>query len=149
MKKNVTWIVLADHQHGRVLSNEGPGHALQPVADMSFVTKLHTDQELVADRLPRSINSSGAARHGIEPRIDPHRQEAERFVAKISSAVATAATESRFDQLVLIAPPRALGELRKFLPSKVREMVVGEIDSDLLHASIDTIREKVAEFIKA
>jgi protein required for attachment to host cells len=147
MEKTVTWVVIADHQHGRVLANDGPGRGLRRVERLSFETKLATNHQLVTDRLPRSINSQGGARHSIEPRVDPHRQEAMRFVAQISAAVAAAAVRGEFDRLVIVAPPRALGELRKALPEQVREMVIGELDLDLTKASMKSIRDHVAQFM--
>jgi protein required for attachment to host cells len=147
VKKNVTWVVVADHQRGHVFANEGPGRGLQPVEGMSFETHLATDHELVSDRLPRSINSQGGARHGIEPRVDPHRQEALRFISQIVEAIVGAAERQEFDRLLLIAPPRALGEIRKLLPHRVRDRVIGELDQDLTRASTESLREHVAPFL--
>jgi protein required for attachment to host cells len=147
MKKHVTWVLVADHQHGRVLSNEGPDRGLRPVNGMSFRTRLPTDRELVTDRLPRSMDGHGGGRHAMEPRVDPHRQEAERFVARVSRAISAAAQRGQFDRLVLVAPPRALGELRRLLPERVLAMVIGESDRDLTKASVDSIRAHVAQFM--
>jgi len=42
-----------------------------------------------------------------------------------------AAQDRSFKRLVIAAPPRALGVLRKKLTSKVLALVIGEIDKDL------------------
>ena len=147
MKKKITWVVVADHQRARVLYNDGPGHGLKPVDGLHFETHLSTDHELVTDRLPRTIGSQGGARHGIEPRVDPHRQEAERFVATVADAISAAAGRNEFERLVLIAPPRALGELRKMLPHRVRDKVVGEIDQDLTRATNENLLSHVGNFL--
>jgi len=148
MKKKITWVVVADHQRGRILANDGPGRGLQPVEGMSFETHLHTDHELVTDRLPRTSESQGSgSHHAIEPRVNPHRQEAERFVAMMAERIAAAAERREFDQLVLIAPARALGELRKHLPHRVRETVIRELDQDLTKNSTESLHEHVASFL--
>jgi protein required for attachment to host cells len=147
VKKNVTWVVVADHQHGRILYNDGPDRGLHPVDGMSFETPLPSNDELVTDRLPRSIDSTGDARHAIEARIDPRREAARRFVGKIAREVSTAARRGAFDRLIVVAPPRALGELRKALPHDVRDMMIGEIDRNLTTASMKKLQNDVAQFM--
>jgi len=48
---------------------------------------------------------------------------------------------------VLIAPPRALGELRKSLPDKVRKMVTVEIDEDLTKAGESDLADRLADVL--
>jgi protein required for attachment to host cells len=144
MKKTTTWVLLADHERAHVLANDGPGRGLQPVDGMEFSTELHRAGELMTDRLPRSVNSQTGMRHGIEPRIDPHRQEAAKFVAQVAQAVSSAAARHQFDRLILVAPPRALGELRDALPQQVRARIHAELDLDLTRASMTDVEAHLA-----
>jgi protein required for attachment to host cells len=144
VKKTITWVVVADHQHGHAYQNDGPNRGLQPVDGFSFDTHLHPDREIVSDRPARVFSGAGGTPHAVEPKTDPHREEGERFVARMSAALASAYDRGAFQRLLLIAPPRALGEFRTHLAGKVREKIVAEIDRDLTRAPLDQIVTYVA-----
>lgn len=146
MKKTVTWIVVADHQRARVLMNGGPGRGLQPVAGMDLQTRVKAGRDIVTDRPGRSFESRGGARHAVQPRIDPHRQAAERFVMTVVKSLAAANRNGDYDRLVLIAPPRALGEFRRHLPASVRKKLIGEVSEDLTKAPTAALSRHVRDF---
>ena len=139
MKKTITWVVVADHQHGHAYQNDGPSRGLQPVDGFSFETHLHRGQDLVSDRPARAFSGAGGTPHAVEPKIDPHRQEGERFVADMTTALAAACDRGDFHRLLLIAPPRALGEFRKHLPKRVRDKIIAEINEDLTQAPLQQV----------
>jgi protein required for attachment to host cells len=144
MKKTVTWVVVADHQHGHAFENDGPNRGLKPVDGFSFDTHLHAGRDLTTDRPDRAFSGAAGRPHAIEPRIDPHREEGERFVTSLSGALTKAFDEGQFQRLLLIAPPRALGEFRKHLPHRVKDKLVAEIDEDLTKVPLDKIAAHVA-----
>ena len=51
-------------------------------------------------------------------------------------------------EIILIAPPRVLGELRKQLSAKARTKVTGEIDKDLSRHPIPEIEKALAREFK-
>jgi protein required for attachment to host cells len=73
----------------------------------------------------------GGQRHGMEPRTDPQRYAEYAFARDLSDHLEKAANEHRFDRLVLVAAPKALGDLRDLLPKTVHGKIVAEIDKDL------------------
>jgi protein required for attachment to host cells len=134
VKSTVTWIVVADHQRAKVFENDGPGKGMREVPGLAFATHLHFDRDIVSDRPGRAFESSSGTPHGMEPRSDPHRLEGRRFVERVVDALDEAAKRGAFDRLVVVAPPRALGEFRQALPDRVRDKVVGELAEDLTKA---------------
>jgi protein required for attachment to host cells len=136
-KTKTTWVVVADHRQARVLSNEGPGLGLYPVEGLTFSAHVPRNHRLVTARLPPTKDGTGPVR------------EAGRFMERISAAIADAAGQRRYDRLVLIAPPHALGELRRALPERVQRLIVGELDSDLTRAPAEAIRERLDPFMEA
>jgi protein required for attachment to host cells len=147
MRRTVTWVVVADHQRARVLMNGGPGRGLQPVAGMDLQTHLKAARDIAADRPGRSFESRGKLRHALQPRVDPHRQAAERFVERVAISLTAALRKGRYDRLVLVAPPRALGEFRKLLPASVKEKLIGEIGEDLTKAPTAALSRHVRDFL--
>lgn len=147
MRKTITWIVVADHQRARVLMNGGPGRGLRPVSGMDLQTHLKAGRDIAADRPGRSFESRGVARHAVQPRVDPHRQAAERFVERVAKALTAASENGDYDRLVLIAPPRALGEFRKLLPASVKGKLIGEVSEDLTKAPTKALSRHVGVFL--
>ncbi len=131
MKKTVTWIVVADHQRARIYENDGPGKGLQHVGGHDLETHLPPDREIMADKPGRSHESATTGRHAMEPRTDAHRLEGRRFVETVVASLDEAAKRGDYDRLIVIAPPRALGEFRDALPDRVRQRVSAELAEDL------------------
>jgi protein required for attachment to host cells len=65
----------------------------------------------------------------MEPSSDPHDELKAQFMKKIVGVLES--RQGDFDRLILVAPPRALGLLRKSLPDTVASKVTGEIGKDL------------------
>lgn len=131
MKPTTTWIVIADGARARVMQNDGPGKGVVAVQDMVFEGDHSASFDIMADRPGRAFDSVGHARHAMDPSSDPHDQLKAQFVKQIASAL-----ERRVDaynRLILVAPPQALGLLRKSLSALVARKVTGELGKDLTH----------------
>jgi protein required for attachment to host cells len=85
----------------------------------------------------------------MTPRTDPHAREGERFIARLADRITQASAHDAFQRLVVIAPPRALGEFRDLLPTPVRAKVVGEIHHDLTKSSTQAILEHLGPYLAA
>jgi protein required for attachment to host cells len=132
MKPVRTWVLIADGGHAKVLETRGPGSGLEAQADMTFSVDLPRSHEILTDRAVRSYESRGHARHAKGDSVDPHRELKRAFAKQLGKELLTRLSEDRFDRLVLVAPPPALGDLRAALPRAVRARVVGEVAQDLV-----------------
>lgn len=144
MKKTVTWILVGDGKRARILVNEGPGKGLRLVNDGEFATVLHPSREIGSDRPGRTQESATAARHAITPRVDWHRFEKTKFARSMAKLLDQAAARRAFDRLVLVAPPRTLGDLRAALAEDTRARVMAEIDKDLTHEGLNELAAHLA-----
>jgi protein required for attachment to host cells len=131
MRRDRTWIVVADGAHVAAIETAGDSQLL-PVEDMHFATELPPTHEIVRDRVGRSFESVGAARHAKDARTDPHRELKRQFAKKVAAALRLRLAEGRFDHLILIAPPVMLGDLRAAFAKPVRERVRAELPQDLV-----------------
>ena len=135
MKKTVTWILIADAGHAHVARNDGPGQGVRLLDRPRFDVVVPPGRELLADRPGRSHESVGGARHAMEPPTDPREVEKLKFLRQVAETMGREATAGRYDRLVVVAPPRALGELRQLLPAAARRRVSGELAKDLTHVA--------------
>jgi protein required for attachment to host cells len=132
MKAVRTWVLIADGGHAKVLEIDGSRRSLEAQADMNMSVQLPPSRELVSDRPARIYESRGRARHAKDERVDPHRELKRAFAKSVGKALEARLADGRFERLVVVAPPPALGDLREALPKKVRAAVVGEVAQDLV-----------------
>lgn len=131
MRSKTTWVLIADGGRARILSREGSEHELSPVEGMTFHHDLPKTSDLARDRQPRSFESVGHGRHPVDSGPDLHRQEKEKFALELAKLLDAKAAEKAYDSLVIVAPAKALGELRASISAAVRAKVAGELDKDL------------------
>lgn len=130
MKPTTTWILIADGAHARVFANKGPGKGIELVEGKIDADHRPT-HEIVADRLGRTHESVGATRHAIAAEHDPHRELKHDFAVSLARMLDQRRSEHAYDRLVIVAPPKTLGDLREALPPAVRALVRAELDKDL------------------
>jgi protein required for attachment to host cells len=131
LKRKVTWIVIADSSRVQILTRreEGPGFDVVTAFQSSGA---HTPSHLLGgDRPGRMQESANPAHHAIEPRLDPHEENTIHFLQSVAQYLNESATVEEVRSLVLVAPPRALGHLRKMLDPAVTKKIRAEAPKDL------------------
>jgi protein required for attachment to host cells len=147
MQKKVTWILVADGARARVLVNDGAGKGLQPTADGELTHSLPPTREIGTDRPGRTQQRGINRQQSIQPHVDWHRFEKEKFSKELASLLDAAAERGAFHRLVLVAPPRTLGDLRAALGTKARALVHAEVDKDLTHVAIHELPAHLADVV--
>ena len=135
-KKLTTWIVLADGARARILENTGPGTGLVELEEWESAKARKPTHELGTERPGRGHESATAGRHAITPHADWQEMEKVNFTNELAQYLKRHGDAGKFDQLILAAPPRALGELRKSIDSATAERVKSEINKDLTKTPI-------------
>ena len=145
MKQNRTWIVVADGAKARILVYTARQKGVQQLPNGEFHDTHLPTHELVTDRQPRVHDSVGAARHAVEPRIDPHKQREEQFLARLAAHLENAERNGEFENLVVVAPATALGELRKDFSPLLQKRLFAEIVHDYAHQSNDYVYQRIKD----
>jgi protein required for attachment to host cells len=128
------WIVVADASRARFLS---PDHELGKLvaagpADLVAPQSRQRPRELKSDRPGRGFSSArGGVRHSFEPAHDYQKLEKHRFMAQLAQALDDARGRGAYDELVLVAPRRSLGELRGMLSKRVQGSLREEVAKEL------------------
>ena len=132
-KLKTTWVLVADGAKARLLERVGPNAPLIPAWAKCFSESdaRTPTRDLGADRPGRVHESANAARHAMEPRVDWHRYAKAQFARSVAGALEEAALKKKFDELILVAPPQALGDLRSALGQHAKALVAGEVAKDL------------------
>jgi protein required for attachment to host cells len=75
---------------------------------------------------------------------DWHQLAEDRFARDIAEALYRKAHQGRYDRLVVVAPPKVLGELRKSFHKEVAERVIAEVDKTLTGHDVADIERVLA-----
>lgn len=136
-KPLTTWVLVADGAKARLLERIGANDPLTPASSKCFTDpEARTPtRDLGADRPGRVRESANTARHAMEPRVDWHRYAKEQFAKSVAGALEEAALSKKYEALILVAPPRALGDLRSALGQHAKALVAGEVAKDLTNLS--------------
>ena len=88
------------------------------------------DRDQKTDAPGRASSPQGAA-YGSMEETDYHQQEEDRFAAETAELLKQRALTNDFEALVVVAPPKTLGELRKHYHKAVSQRLIGELAKDL------------------
>lgn len=147
MKPVRTCILVADGAHARVYLNQGPGHGLKEIQEFADSRDIRESRDIASDQLGRSFDSGGEGRHAMEPPTDPKRHEIKEFHREVADGIVSAFKANRFDRLVLVAPPRTLGNLRNEIESEPSLKIHAEINKDLVKSPRDDLLKYLGEVI--
>jgi protein required for attachment to host cells len=145
MKAMTTYVLVIDGGQAKVFRNDGPGRGLETVADMAWQREGgHHARDLGRDRPGRGFAKASAhARHAYDPKEKLNRADERAFFSRVVAAMEVAQHQRKFDRLVVVAPPRVLGEIRGLLPEALGRAVLGEVKRDLVHAPLEDVTKHV------
>jgi protein required for attachment to host cells len=92
----------------------------------------------------RTFDSSGGAGRSAYEEVDFHQLEEDRFAAETAEMLRKRALQNDFESLIIVAPPRTLGELRKHYHKEVEKRLTAEIPKDLTGHPVTEI-EKILQ----
>ena len=133
--KHGLWVVVVDGEKALFLKNEGDAK----FPDFQVVQEM--EQQNPATR-EQGVERPGRHSDGPSPHnsafkeTDWHRLGKERFADEIADRLYHCAHRGDFDQLVLVAPPQVLGEMRKKLHKEVTDKLKAEVAKTLTNQPV-------------
>ena len=125
------FVVVADGKKMLFLRNEGDSEFPKLEVERKREHEDLSDQEMSTDKAGRTFDASGGAGRSAYEETDFHQLEEDRFAHETADLLKKRAFRKEFEQLIIIAPPRTLGELRKHYHKEVQKRLTGEIAKDL------------------
>ena len=135
---NGSWVMVADGEKAIFLKNvtdaENP--------NLEVIRKEQQDNP--PDREQGTHSPGRKADNGVGQRsamddTDWHELAKERFADEMAELLYSLAHRGKFDEIVLVAPPKTLGELRKKLHKEVEAKVTGEVPKNLTNHPVNEI----------
>ena len=125
-----SFVMVADGRKMLFFRNDGDVDLLnlQVVSMAEKENPFNRDQ--MSDAPGRAFASVGSGRSAYES-TDFHELEESRFDVETAAILKRGAMEGAYEKLIVVAPPKTLGELRKHYHKEVANRLVAEIPKDL------------------
>jgi len=138
-----TIVVVADGKKMLFFRNEGDAEYPKLEVERKRETEDAKDRDQKTDAPGRTSNSAGAGRSAYQE-VDFHQLEEDRFAAETAEILRMRALRNEFESLIIVAPPKTLGELRKHYHKEVEKRLKGEVAKDLTGHPVNEI-EKILQ----
>lgn len=133
-----TLVLVADGTKMLFLRNQGEGQQIDLITEAHHERQDRKDSEIKTDAAGAGAQSAGYGRPAMDE-TDYHQQEEDRYAADAADQLRIRALAGDYDDLVLVAPPRTLGELRKHLHKEVESRIVMELPKEMTNRPIPDI----------
>lgn len=143
--KSVVWVLLMDSRRAQLFKKDLDAIApmLVPILKKSLTAE-PVKREMGRHRLGRVFESMSSARHMLEPHANQRDETRKRFVHKIAAYLHEALEQKQFNELILIAPKKLVGEMRSTLGG-AGHTVIAEVPKDLTRAPLNGLSLYLAE----
>lgn len=143
-----TWVAVLDGARGLILVNQGTAVEPRLATRQVFHQDNPPAHEQGRDRPGRYPDPGGQHRSAVEI-PDPHKKAETRFVDQIVQALDKEAASGAFERIVIVAPPVALGDVRKAAGDALRARIIKEIAADWVKMPVPDITAALVKALEA
>ena len=148
---NQALVLVADGRKMLFFRNHGDENQIDLRTEAHDERQDAKDSELKTDLAGAAPHSAGVGGRGIGAQgggdvgrpafeeTDYHQQEEDKWVKEAAEELKKRALRNDFDALVIVAPPKALGVLRKELHKEVEKRVIKTINKEMTDRPIPDI----------
>ncbi len=134
-----SYVLVADGAKMLFFRNEGDAQNLNLTVIAAEQQADQRDRDIKTDLAGQKPGSPGQYGGSTANEADFHRQAEDRFAAEAAERLNRAALANEFERLIVVAPPKTLGELRKHYHKQVESRITAEIAKDLTGHPVDRI----------
>jgi protein required for attachment to host cells len=139
-----SFVVVADGAKMLFFRNGGDAEFLKLEIERKREQEDLPDRDMKRDEAGRTFDASGGAGRSAYEETDFHQLEEDRFAAETAELLKKRALRNDFESLIIVAPPRTLGELRKHYHKEVEKRLTGEIAKDLTGHPVEEIEKIIS-----
>jgi len=141
---NGAWVLVGDGRRALFFSNHGDAEILDLRVIETRVEDNPPTRDQGSDAPGRSFPFAGSSGRSSMGNADWHELEEERFARAMADRINAAAESGEMKEIVIVAPPKTLGEIRKDLSQKAQSKVAGALDKDLTKHPLPEIEKLLA-----
>ncbi|MBA3526162.1 MAG: host attachment protein [Sphingomonas sp.] len=133
-------VLVADGKKMLFLRNQGDAEIIDLRTEAHDERQDRKDRDIKTDAPGSQSPRVGMGRDTMEE-TDFHQQEEDRWVKDAAEELKKRALRNDFEALVVVAPPKALGVLRKELHKEVERRIVATFNKEMTDRPIRDIEE--------
>ena len=133
-----SFVLVADGRKSLFFRNEGDGDFPNLTVERKEVRENPDHHEQATDTAGQATSPVGVG-SATMGETDYHILEEQRFAADMADLLKERALRNEYEALVVVAPPKTLGELRKHYHKEVEKRLVGEVPKDLTNLPVPEI----------
>ena len=137
---NNALVLVTDGRKTLFFRNEGDENQIDLRTEAHDEREDAPDREMKTDAPGTQGQSAGYSGRVAYEETDFHQQEEDRWAVAAAEAVNKRALRNDFEQLVVIAPPKTLGHIRKKLHKEAERRLVCEIPKEMTGRPIPDIQ---------
>ena len=134
-------VFVGDGQKALLLRNAGDAEFPNLVAERVFHDDNPPTHEQGTDRPGRGFESAGSERRSGMETTDWHDLEKHRFADRVAAVMERLVRARKMKDIIIVAPPRTLAELRHVFHADVKSRIVAEVDKDLTNHPVSEIEK--------
>ena len=136
---NGDWVVVCDGAKALVLENAGTRTHLNLMTKEVYEQPDPKTSEMGTDKPGRTFNSMGGGGRGAIEQTDWHDQEEQKLPHQAGGPPRQGSARRRDESLIVVAPPRAIGMLRREFSTHVRHALKAEVEKDYVKMPVEEI----------
>ncbi|WP_375262275.1 host attachment family protein [Palleronia sp.] len=143
-----TWVLIADGEKALILENQTDHEDPYLTVLSKEEQENPPDREQSASQRGRFNDGPSVHRSAVED-TDWHQLAKDRFADDLADMLYKKAHEGAFKEIVLVAAPGVLGELRNKIHKEVEQKVIAEVPKTLTNHNLDDIEKVVKHELDA
>lgn len=145
---STTWILVAHDAGARLYGNAGAGKGLDSVLEIDHPEGRLKDQDINADK-PGKQKGVDGSHHGVDTGGESPTEHAHALWAQhLADMLGKGLGSGKCAAIVLVAPPRLLGLIRKALNGETAKAITATLDKDLAHAKDAEVADQLKDVIR-
>ena len=137
-------VLVADGRKMLFFRNHGDENQIDLRTEAHDARKERKDREIKTDA-PGTVKQSFGYGHSTYEEPDFQQQEEDRWIKDAADELKERALRNDFDALAIVAPPKALGVLRKALHKEVEKRVVCTVNKEMSGRPVPDIEALLVE----
>ena len=144
---NTTWILVAHRAGARLFQSDGLVKNLRLVEEIPHPEGRLKNQELVTDKPGMLHDKGGQGIHSTVNKDSFKFHENRQFARDLAEVLDQGRARNAFTDLILVAEPGMLGEIRNALGTKTRDLVKASFDKNLGDMNNASVAERLESLL--
>lgn len=144
----LTWLVVADSSKARIFLTDSRTGPIEEIESIAHTEARLPEHEMASDQPGKSSGNGGVGGHAYQSKISPKDQENMNFAKSIANELDDARKKEKFKQIILVAPPDFLGNLRHSLNAQTKKLVFFELAKNFSQLKAEEINQHLTESLK-